>query len=69
MGLLKLLPAGLKQKLLLSGLLQAIGTLEAQQFGKALNAYADAKWGKDVADPVQVRVATWLETVAKELRA
>ena len=69
MGLLRLLPQGFKTKLILQGLLEVVDKLEAQQFGTKLNHLLDEKYGVALMNPVQQRLATWLETVAKELRA
>ena len=69
MGLLRLLPQGLKTKLILQGLLEVIDKLEAQQVGTKLNTLLDAKYGATAMNPVQARVAVWLRQVAQELEA
>ena len=69
MGLLKLLPAGLRQQLLLKGLLSAFQSLEAQHLGTQLRDALDAKYGQETIDPIQKRVAVWLKSVAAEVEA
>lgn len=69
MGFLKLLPAKLRQQLLLNGILAGVSQLEAQHLGKQLREALDAKYGAAYVDPVQKRVAAWLREVSKELEA
>ena len=69
MGLLKLLPAGLRQQLLLNGILAAFKQLEAKHLGTQLRDALDAKYGAPLIDPVQKRLATWLKQVASEVEA
>lgn len=69
MGLLKLLPEKLRQQLLLKGILTAVSQIEAKHLGTQFRDYLDAKYGAPIIDPIQQRVAVWLEAVAKELQA
>ena len=69
MGFLKLLPASLRQQLLLNGILAAFTQLESKHVGTQLRDFLDAKYGSPLIDPIQKRLATWLKQVAAEVEA
>ena len=69
MGLLSLLPSGVKLRLLLLIISQGFDKLEAEHVGHQLNILMDAKLGSAVSNPAQKHLAIWLRQVAQEVEA
>jgi len=72
MGLFRLLPAPLRQKLILNGIIQVIKQGQAQHLGRQLKVYLLSKKEDDLSDEAVLmllgEVAEGLEHVAQELR-